>query len=85
MSKHFDINYADHESDWKDLTIMRLLAEVTDLEDKIDKAIEYIENYLPYLEMVDYEYEDMNGDIKYVMKEWEGKELLEILKGSDKE
>ena len=52
---------------------------------RINKAIEYIEDYLPYLEMVDYEYEDMNGDTKYVMKEWEGKELLDILKGSDKE
>ena len=60
-----------------------LLDEKEELQERIDKAIEYIENELPYLEMVDYEYEDMNGDIKYVMKEWEGKELLDILKGSD--
>lgn len=40
MNKHFNIEDADHESDWKDLTIMRLLSEVSDLEDKIDKVIE---------------------------------------------
>ena len=43
MNKHFNIEDADHESDWKDLTIMRLLSEVSDLEDKIDNAIEYID------------------------------------------
>lgn len=63
----------------------RHIDRINELTNRIDKVIEYIENELPYLEMVDYEYEDMNGDIKYVMKEWEGKELLDILKGSDKE
>ena len=43
MNKHFNIEDAEHESDWKDLTIMRLLSEVADLEDRIDNAIEYID------------------------------------------
>ena len=43
MNKHFNIEDAEHESDWKDLTIMRLLSEVADLEDRIVNAIEYID------------------------------------------
>ena len=67
MNKHFNINYADQESDWKDLTIINLLSEVSDLEDKIDKAIEYIENY---------KFNNIDFNIQ---------ELLDILKGSDKD
>ena len=43
MNKHFNNEDTEHESDWKDLTIMRLLSEVADLEDRIDNAIEYID------------------------------------------
>lgn len=46
MNKHFNINYAEQESDWKDLTIINLLSEVSDLEDKIDKTKEYIERVM---------------------------------------
>ena len=43
MNKHFNIEDSEHESDWKDLTIIRLLNEVADLEDRIDNALEYID------------------------------------------
>lgn len=46
MNKHFNINYVEQESDWKDLTIINLLSEVSDLEDTIDKAKEYIERVM---------------------------------------
>ena len=74
MNKHFNINYADQESEWKDLTIIRLLGEVSDLEDKIDKAIEYIEHK---------EQVDCNGDTYIGLIDDEINDLLDILKGND--
>ena len=76
MNKHFNIEDAYHESDWKDLTIMRLLNDVAELEERIDKAIEYIEK----------EFEEVGccvsgSDLPYSYIE----ELLDILKGSDEE
>lgn len=46
----------------------------------IDKAIEYIENEMPYLQETDKEYEDVNGNTYFTYKEYDGKELLDILK-----
>lgn len=46
----------------------------------IDKAIEYIEYEMPYLQESDKEYEDINGHTYYTYKEYDGKELLDILK-----
>ena len=74
MNKHFNINYAEQESDWKDLTIINLLSEVSDLEDRIDKAIEYIGDYENYCDE-----NECDCTPLYF------KELLDILKGSDKE
>lgn len=45
----------------------------------IDKAIEYIENEMPYLQETDKEYEDINGNTYFTYKEYDGKELLDIL------
>lgn len=45
----------------------------------IDKAIEYIENEMPYLQETDKEYEDVNGNTYFTYKEYDGKELLDIL------
>ena len=45
----------------------------------IDKAIEYIEYEMPYLQETDKEYEDINGHTYYTYKEYDGKELLDIL------
>lgn len=45
----------------------------------IDKAIEYIEYEMPYLQESDKEYEDINGHTYYTYKEYDGKELLDIL------
>ena len=47
----------------------------------IDKAEKYIENEMPYLQEIDKEYEDVNGNTYFTYKEYDGKELLDILKG----
>ena len=52
-----------------------------ELSSRIDKAIEYIEKEMPYLQETDKEYEDVNGNTYFTYKEYDGKELLEILKG----
>lgn len=78
MNKHFNINYAEQESDWKDLTIVKLLSEISDLEDKIDKAIEYIDN--------DFNRFNCFGHLNVAMEmTYKKEELLDILKGSDEE
>ena len=46
----------------------------------IDKLREYIENEMPYLQETDKEYEDVNGNTYFTYKEYDGKELIEILK-----
>ncbi len=46
----------------------------------IDRAIEYIENEMLYLQEIDKEYEDINGNTYFTYKEYDGKELLDILK-----
>ena len=82
MNKHFNINYAEQESNWKDLTIVNLLSEISDLEDKIDKAIEFIEDgdllYLTSKCSVIY-----RDNIEVVAIRDRLIELLDILKGSD--
>lgn len=45
----------------------------------IDKAVKYIENEMPYLQETDKEYEDVNGNTYFTYKEYDGKELLDIL------
>ena len=54
---------------------------VNELEEVIDKAIDYVENEMPYLQETDKEYEDVNGNTYFTYKEYDGKELIEILKG----
>ena len=72
MSKYFNINHAD-----QDLTFIINKSGygkyVRDLEQRINKAIEYIE------ELDDNENSYGDYDIHYQVK----KELLDILKGSD--
>ena len=46
----------------------------------IDKAVEYVKNEIPYLQETDKEYEDINGHTYFTYKEYDGKELLDILK-----
>ena len=46
----------------------------------IDKAVKYIENEMPYLQEIDKEYEDVDGNTYFTYKEYDGKELLDILK-----
>lgn len=46
----------------------------------INRAVKYIENEMPYLQETDIEYEDINGNTYFTYKEYDGKELLDILK-----
>ena len=41
--------------------------------------MKYIENEMPYLQETDKEYEDINGNTYFTYKEYDGKELLDIL------
>ena len=45
----------------------------------INRAVKYIENEMPYLQETDKEYEDINGNTYFTYKEYDGKELLDIL------
>ena len=73
MSKYYNVDYAD-----QDLTFIIQKSGygryVEDLEQRIDKTIEYIE------ELDDNENSYGDYDIHYQVKK---KELLDILKGSD--
>lgn len=51
------------------------------LNKRINKAIEYIENYMPYVVETDKEYEDVDGNTYYTYKEYTGEEIIKILKG----
>lgn len=51
----------------------------------INRAVKYIENEMPYLQETDKEYEDINGNTYFTYKEYDGKELLDILKGVENE
>ena len=57
---------------------------INHLQQKIDKAIEYIENHSLYEEEYDYDYEE-NSYLSGIDDEQAKRDLLEILKGSDKE
>ena len=57
--------------------------EQQDYKTRIDKAIEYIENDMPYLEEPDEEIERCDGTIYMTMKEYDKSVLLNILQGSD--
>lgn len=51
----------------------------------INRAVKYIENEMPYLQETDKEYEDINGNTYFTYKEYDDKELLDILKGVENE
>ena len=51
----------------------------------IDKAIEYIENDMPYLEEPDEEFERCDGTTYMTMKEYDTSVLLDILRGDSNE
>ena len=61
-----------------------LKQEIERLNNIIKETIEYIEN-MPYLQEVDEEFENVDGEVYFTYKEWDDTELLDILKGSDKE
>lgn len=77
MNKHFNIEDAEHESDLfyaRDCLIWKLEIDKKELQDRIDKAIEYIEN----------EFDEVGccvsgSDLPYSYID----ELLDILKGKD--
>lgn len=51
------------------------------LRKTIDEAIHYIECGMPYLQEIDKEYEDVDGNTDFTYKEYNGSDLLSILKG----
>lgn len=66
---------------------MNCLLEIKNLQEEnkkqkevISRAVKYIENEMPYLQETDKEYEDVNGNTYFTYKEYDGKELLDILK-----
>ena len=63
--------------------IMKIAGERDRLNNIIKETIEYIEN-MPYLQEVDEEFENVDGEVYFTYKEWDDTELLDILKGSDK-
>ena len=56
---------------------------ITNLQERIDKAIEYIENNSLYDEILDYDYEE-NPYVSYTTDEYAKENLLNILQGKDK-
>jgi hypothetical protein len=52
---------------------------------RIDKAIEYIENEMPYLEEPDEEIERIDGSIYMTMKEYDKNIILNILQNGSEE
>ena len=63
---------------------VKKLEEYEKLKERIDKAIEYIENNSLYEEKCDYDYEEYSYSIG-IDDETAKKELLEILKGDSNE
>ena len=67
-----------------ELSIKNLINKNKELQDRIDKTIEYIENNDLYTQDIDYDYDD-NMVLSPPTDELERKELLDILKGEDNE
>ena len=75
------INYKYYHND----CIENLQQENKKQKEVINRAVKYIENEMPYLQETDKEYEDINGNTYFTYKEYDGKELLDILKGVENE
>lgn len=73
MNREILIDYAEYE---------QLQQENQQLHNKIDKAIEYIENNSLYYEDYDYDYEE-NPYLAGIDDCYAKRDLLEILKDSD--
>ena len=74
----------------KENTILRqnsqyLVKQKDELEEDINKAIEYIENEMPCLWEIDKEWEDQEDNYHHTYKEYDTQILLNKLKGVDKE
>lgn len=59
--------------------------QVEKQKEVINKAIEYIKDYLPFLQEPDKEYEDVNGNTYFTYKKWTGQEILQILEDKEVE
>ena len=71
------IDELEEENKKKQEVIANLLKDSADLQLRINKAIDYIEN-MPYVEIPDDDYEN-----NHKMVEWDDSELLKILKGEE--
>lgn len=67
------------------LDIDDLYNELKKKEKVIEKAKEYIKDYMPYLLEPDKEYENVDGNTYFIYKEWTGEELLQILEDKEVE
>ena len=67
-----------------DRNVEQLIIERNELQQRIDKAIEYIENTPLYTETYDYNTED-NLELQYVSDEKAYNDLLNILKENNNE
>lgn len=63
-------------------TIREQFKTINDLQNRIDEAIEYIENNDLYTQDIDYDYDD-NMYLSPPNDETERKDLLEILRGNE--
>ena len=57
----------------------KLEQENQQLKEVIEEVREYVENDMPYLQEVDNEYEDVNGNTYFTYKEYDDSKLLQIL------
>ncbi len=70
-----------NDFEYGDRYIEQLQQENKQLRKTIDEAIHYIECDMPYLQEIDKEYEDVDGNTDFTYKEYNGSDLLSILKG----
>lgn len=64
-----------------DIFVKSNVEEAKRLQKIIDEAIHYIECDMPYLQEIDKEYENMDGDTYFTYKDYNASDLLNILKG----
>lgn len=76
-----DLETEDKMGDYLRCEVYRLSLINKELQKTIDDAMHYIECDMPYLQEIDKEYEDADGNTDFTYKEYNGSDLLSILKG----
>lgn len=65
---------------YKEDYVVKLEQQCKKQKEVIDKIIHYIEYDMPYLQEIDKEYEDINGNTYFTYKEYNTNDLLDMLK-----